>query len=224
MHLDFVLQESSFTKLREGFYDDPDSGDVEVPAVVMCSIEECKRLPVARGWCDMHYRRWRRCGNPVFTTRAPVGEPLAFLGSLVGTDRRDCIEWPYSRNAGGYGRLSIGGSMVHASREMCRTVYGEPPTPAHEAAHSCGNGHLGCVNPNHLRWATHKENSGDMIAHGSSTRGSRHPNSRLCEADVQHIRGRLEAGQQQCCIAEERAVSRSTINDIARRRTWGWLP
>ena len=24
MHLDFVLQESSFTKLREGFYDDPD--------------------------------------------------------------------------------------------------------------------------------------------------------------------------------------------------------
>ena len=25
MHLDFVLQESSFTKLREGFYDDPDS-------------------------------------------------------------------------------------------------------------------------------------------------------------------------------------------------------
>ena len=24
MHLDFVLQESSFTKLREGFYDDPE--------------------------------------------------------------------------------------------------------------------------------------------------------------------------------------------------------
>ena len=25
MHLDFLLQESSFTKLREGFYDDPDA-------------------------------------------------------------------------------------------------------------------------------------------------------------------------------------------------------
>ena len=30
-----------------------------------CTIHDCPRPPIARGWCDPHYRRWRRHGHPL---------------------------------------------------------------------------------------------------------------------------------------------------------------
>lgn len=50
---------------------------------------------------------------------------------------------------------------------MCILAHGEPPSPEHVAAHSCGQGHEGCVNPGHLRWATVAENIADTLKHGT---------------------------------------------------------
>lgn len=30
-----------------------------------CLVEECERMSVSRGWCSMHYLRWRRNGDPL---------------------------------------------------------------------------------------------------------------------------------------------------------------
>lgn len=30
----------------------------------ICAIEECERPFKARGWCDMHWKRWKRTGDP----------------------------------------------------------------------------------------------------------------------------------------------------------------
>lgn len=30
-----------------------------------CTIRDCGKPSVARGWCEGHYRRWRRHGNPL---------------------------------------------------------------------------------------------------------------------------------------------------------------
>jgi len=30
-----------------------------------CKIPDCMRPPIARSWCDPHYRRWRRHGHPL---------------------------------------------------------------------------------------------------------------------------------------------------------------
>lgn len=30
-----------------------------------CSVEECNKPVLCRGWCQMHYGRWRRTGSPV---------------------------------------------------------------------------------------------------------------------------------------------------------------
>lgn len=32
-----------------------------------CSVDECSRLPHARGWCHAHYMRFRRHGDPAFS-------------------------------------------------------------------------------------------------------------------------------------------------------------
>lgn len=40
-----------------------------------CSVPDCGKPPSARGWCDTHYSRWRR-----------RGDPLAPHGNLVSDD------------------------------------------------------------------------------------------------------------------------------------------
>ena len=35
----------------------------------VCSIEDCTRPRRTRGWCDLHYGRWRRNGDPIKPAR-----------------------------------------------------------------------------------------------------------------------------------------------------------
>jgi len=82
----------------------------------------------------------------------------------------ECLIWPYAKtNKGygvGYGRTKINGRKQIVSRIICEAVRGAPPTPRHEAAHSCGNGHLGCCTKRHLFWKTPEENWEDRRRHG----------------------------------------------------------
>lgn len=36
----------------------------EADAVPICVIDECGRIAHSKGWCRMHYERWRRRGDP----------------------------------------------------------------------------------------------------------------------------------------------------------------
>ena len=36
--------------------------------VNICTVEDCYRPAVARGWCTRHWRRWRQAGDPVAPT------------------------------------------------------------------------------------------------------------------------------------------------------------
>ncbi len=127
----------------------------------ICSIDGCGKASVSLGWCQKHYVRFKRHGDPHKTLTAPEGAGIAFLESLIGIGRDDCVVWPYSRNPQGYGQTYYSSEVMGAHRVMCILAHGEPPSPKHQAAHSCGNGRNGCVNPAHLRWATPKENIAD---------------------------------------------------------------
>jgi len=78
-----------------------------------------------------------------------------------------CISWPWACDARGAGRVSLNGRSTVVARLICERIHGAPPTSKHHAAHCCGNGHLGCVTPNHIRWATPKENVADAARHGT---------------------------------------------------------
>jgi hypothetical protein len=136
--------------------------------------------------------------------------------------------WPFARHepkrgGRGYGKLrgSDGGER-YAHRVMCELVHGDPPSPTHQAAHNCGQGHLGCVNPHHLRWDTTQGNADDRVIHGTENKGSRNGQAKLTEDDVIAIR-KLLGHETQRKIANRFGVSRVTVSDIARGRRWGWL-
>lgn len=187
----------------------------------ICSIHGCGKKHEARGWCYSHYSRWQRHGDPLGgrTERGSVGR--YFQNVVLAYEGDDCLFWPYSRGRG-HAQLRFNNKLAIVSRLVCEHAYGPPPTPKHEAAHSCGNGHLGCVTRRHLRWATSTENKADKVLHGTTSRGERFWAAKLTELDVRAIRA-LEGTMPKYKIAEKYGVARSTISLIHSRQNWAWL-
>lgn len=156
-------------------------------------------------------------------TSTPQGEPLRFINEVAAPYASDdCLTWPYSMNGKGYGKLRFGGSKVYAHRLVCWVVHGAPPSPEHEAAHSCGKGHLGCVNPRHLEWKTRAGNHADKLIHGTDARGERNKAAKLSEAQAKQVL-RLKGHQTTTEIASAFGVCRKTVERIHSRETWSWL-
>ena len=134
-----------------------------------CQTAECEKPIVARGFCRVHYARLRRRGSlgGAIRPQARKGEPLKFLRQQMTAETDECVPWPFAGTVD-RGRLRVEGELISACRLICSWVYGDPEDETLQAAHSCGNGHLGCVNPKHLRWATPKQNSDDKVLHGTN--------------------------------------------------------
>ena len=102
--------------------------------------------------------------NPSNKGRGPA---ITWIRSHVTHQGDECLKWPFSGNWNGYGHANFEGRVQYAHRVMCRIAHGEPPTSSHIAAHSCGRGQHGCVNPRHLSWKTPRQNQLDRRVHGT---------------------------------------------------------
>ncbi len=191
----------------------------------ICSVEGCGKPHYAKGWCQPHWAKWRKYGDPLAgrTHTTKPGEPLAWILAHVSYDGDDCVIWPFAKNSWGYGDLWVNKKHVRANRYMCELAHGPAPSPKHEALHACGNGHLACTNPKHLRWGTSKENSEDTNRHGNTNRGERNGSAKLRKEDIIEIRALFDVGATLDSIAKRFNISRWTAADIKKRKIWGWL-
>lgn len=145
---------------------------------------------------------------------------LQWLKEHVHHDGDECLIWPYALDkTTGHGSININRKIEDPSRVMCALVHGSAPTRKHEAAHSCGKGHLGCVNPRHLRWATHQENMDDMEVHGTRARGERHGLAKLTESQVLAIRS-LAGTATHAALGDRFGVSDGAIFNVVHRKSW----
>ena len=188
----------------------------------ICAVDGCDAKARKRGWCAKHYVRWWRNGDPL-GGRASKGDLLKFLENHRDYEGVACLLWPYSRNNHGYGQVRNEGVRKYAHVLMLEMTAGPKPTQRHEAAHSCGQGHKGCVNPKHLRWATHSENCMDRIQHGTHCRGDRAHAVKLTEAQVREIRELIAQGMRQREIAELYGITQTNVSHINIGRSWNWL-
>lgn len=147
------------------------------------------------------------------------GKAFQWVKSHVDYPHDWCLMWPFASRLHGYGQMSHMGKRGYAHRFMCELRHGPPPSPQHEAAHSCGRGHEGCVNPNHLSWKTKSENLLDCRQHGTQARSHAGRYGRLNHAKAAEIRA-LQGVALQREVAEQFAVSESTVSDIWTGRTW----
>lgn len=136
------------------------------------------------------------------------GKCVQWLRDHASHTGKDCLHWPYMRNQEtGYCMFGLDGEILYAHRYMCELAHGHAPSDEHQAAHSCGKGHLGCLNPQHLSWKTISENLADKKAHRS---WARYLENRLTTAQVAEVRA-LKGTMSQYEIAKRFGVKRSCI-------------
>ena len=152
-----------------------------------CSMIECAKPVLARGWCGPHYQRWRITGQPEGRKR-----PRADCSIVECSEKAEAHQlcathlWRLKRSGttdayvpvierfdlfvqkGGaaecwewLGPISSRGygkiGLLYAHRVACERSHGPQPEGLPYALHSCDN--PPCVNPAHLSWGTASRNN-----------------------------------------------------------------
>lgn len=161
-----------------------------------------------------------------------------FLGKV--SFQGDCWVWTGATGgatwAGRYGILQYRGHMcmaTHVSLGLFNAV--SLPLPAgQQVLHALRAVCVGpsCVNPDHLRVGSAKENAADRDLDGTSLRGDRNHmrtnpllgskdgNAKLTENQVLEIYNSTESPTT---VAKRYGVTYRTVWEIRNGRTWGWL-
>lgn len=148
------------------------------------------------------------------------GAPLEWIKNVaMDCDSEDCLDWPFSKDVNGYGVIFISGKRSGAHRVVCEMKHGSPPSEVHQAAHRCGMGHFGCVNPSHVSWKTRSENEQDKADHGTKANGSRNGASKLSDNEVKKIR-QFYGSKSRLDLSRMFGVSEWTIGQIQKGHSW----
>lgn len=119
-----------------------------------CAIAGCSRDYFRAGYCNAHYKRKWRHGDPL-AGRTPDGTPIKDR-LLAFSDRSgECWLWTGGKDAMGYGTIIVSRRSVRAHRASYEAFVGPIPGGL-DIDHLCRV--KACVNPSHLEPVTHSEN------------------------------------------------------------------
>lgn len=187
-----------------------------------CSIPRCgKPVLNVRGWCNAHYLRWRRHGDPLGGGRKQGYAQNELQQAINQAVPEKCWLWPHGQCGTGYAQVTFRGRLRRANRVVCELVHGPAPTDKHQAAHLCGK--RLCINHHHLAWKTRSENEADKLLHGTRLRGEKSATAKLTEAQVRDILRLRAEGLTMRILAGRFGVAPSTIQSIVERRNWRHL-
>jgi hypothetical protein len=108
--------------------------------------QRSEKAAAYKGQAHCYKAQWLM-GNREFT-----GDECLFFPSMV-TGRTEKVKYNYR--------------TIAASRAMLLMTQGLPEDEKAMCTHKCGNGHLSCVNPDHLMWGNAATNGRDASLHNS---------------------------------------------------------
>lgn len=200
------------------------------PTQRTCSIEGCNRPHFGRGWCQKHYLRWRRNGDPerlVVQFKSTPGRSIEerFWEKVdkegpVPQHRPElgpCWLWRAGRDKSGYGQFRKESTVALAHRVSYELEHG-PIDSGVLLRHRCDN--PACVNPSHLRPGTQRDNMRDMRSRQRSATGRKNGSVKLTDSDVRQIRLLRQEGRTVTSLAKQFGVSRATVWRVVERKNW----
>jgi len=137
----------------------------------MCCIVGCERPYRCTGYCEVHYRRWRKHGDPHYLNPYQVAralDPETYFLSKVTELPSGCWQWS-GRVHKGYGVFMISRINAFAHRWAYEHWVGSVPAAQHlDHYRYPQDGCIGptCCNPQHVRPASPRENTlrGDTVS------------------------------------------------------------
>lgn len=186
-----------------------------------CSVDGCPAVATRRlGWCDKHYRRWRKYGDPLGSApaRSTAWAEREFR-RLAAIETDECVIWPYAKGSQrGYGQVYIAGQKLYAHREALTSRVPQPLDKPYARHGPCNK--PACMNYRHLSWGTPTENNLDQRRDGTAMLGERNPMARLTAEDVAVIRRDFANGVSQRQLAKRHGVAVMTIWRAIRGVSW----
>jgi hypothetical protein len=173
---------------------------------MICEIDGCDSPKRAKNWCNKHYQRWYKFGDPLYIKekipytspawehRGPYNGCWEWTGGVV--NKND--EWAQ------YGRVNIKGKLFLTHRLVYEISYGEIPEGL-EVCHKCDN--TLCWRPDHLFLGTRTENTHDAVKKGRMAH-------KLSEDEVRAIREAVASGEAQHSVASRFGITQSYVSEI----------
>lgn len=119
-----------------------------------CSIENCGLAHQAKGFCDKHYRRFKKTGDPTSARKLASSTEEAFTIRSIQTET-GCYRWDGAVDTTGYAIMADACRKMGAHRYAWERVNG--PIPDGKVIdHICGT--RSCTKVEHLRITTQKQN------------------------------------------------------------------
>jgi hypothetical protein len=152
--------------------------------------------------------------------------PERFTSKIEVDNNSGCWNWTACKDDHGYGRINTrsSGKYVYwkAHRYAWTMVNGEIPKGM-IILHKCDN--PPCVNPDHLRIGTYKDNSQDMVQKGRGKivhyRGEKHSRARFTNEQVREMRRLYEhEGLSQSEIGRRYNAAPAVARRIVKYETW----
>jgi hypothetical protein len=164
----------------------------------------------------------------------------AWFWSYVEKREEGCWHWSHTRTKKGYGVVSLYPFGIAQAHRVAYQMTHGPVPDGQVVLHQCDN--RACVNPEHLRVGSQRDNIHDRIAkgrsvyargdqHGSHTmpertpRGTQHHLAKFTEEDILEIRRLFDTGMATVSQLSRRFQTGSShISNIVKRRRWKHLP
>lgn len=187
-----------------------------------CSVECCDRAAVTRSWCDKHYRRNKKYGDPLLhgSKKVDQGDEIARFNAkhARGSDD-DCWLWKGGTRANGkgmlYGRHWLDNGRVVGAHRFSFELATGVRVGDRFVCHKCDNPL--CVNPKHLFLSDHAGNMRDMVQKNRSHRGNGEAanHSKLTNAQAVEIRNSKLSERQ---LGVKYGISAGAAGNIRRGR------
>lgn len=185
-----------------------------------CTMKGCSQPHYGRGFCMMHWKRWRRWGDPLISKR---GQRLStpeerFWAKVKKTD--GCWLWIAHCYRGGHGAFRPSRRIPMTSAHRFSWVLHFGPIPDHlMVLHDCGT--HACVRPDHLYLGTQKQNMRDRDRHGRTQAGPTAVRAKLTMGQATEIRRRYATTEESMAtLAAEYGVGCTTVRNVVRGFTY----